>query len=79
MDARDARSVYLNPLLGESGVVNVPHIKMNADEGLFTSLRNVQNSRASARSVVPNCNFTTDLTCAFAASGASCFMPSRQR
>src|SRR5229473_1561822 len=32
MDARDSRPMNLNPLLGESGVVNVSDIKMNANE-----------------------------------------------
>ena len=32
VNARDARSMYLNPLFSESSVVDVPHIEMNTNE-----------------------------------------------
>src|SRR5690242_17772500 len=33
MDAGNPRAVYLNPLLGKPGVVDVAHIEVNADPG----------------------------------------------
>src|SRR5437870_4227522 len=61
MDARDARSMYLNPLLGESSVVNVPHIKMNADEGTIHIVeKRPEFSRRQQEALLRIAIFTTD-------------------
>ena len=72
--------MHLDPLLGETGVVNISDIQMDSNRRTIDFIQKCPELARRDKNRCSELQFSQPiLTSAFAAVGASCFMASTQR